>query len=72
MAWFENVGETIQENDPHMLIVKVRIPTTSCLSVDYISEISQYIQPEHARQTIRMIEIIYQSSKEERVVTVSG
>ena len=69
MSWFKNVGETIQENDPHKLTVKVRIPT-SCLSVKSINETSQCIQPEHARQTIRMIEFIYQSSKEERVVAV--
>jgi len=70
MSWFVNVGETIQANDPHKLIVKVRIPTSSRLSVDSVSEISQCIQPEHARQTIRMIELIYQSSREERVITV--
>lgn len=69
--WFENVAKAIQSRDSSLLIVKV------CFSLLMdegfkLRRIRCQSKAEQAKETIRMIELIYQSSKEERTVTVSS
>lgn len=78
MAWFVNVGEAIQAKDPKKLVVAVSFPFPSpflCYSIPHslafwYSTDCLCFQPEQAMLVIKMIELIYQSSKEQRVVNV--